>query len=77
MKLIKYNSNLLSASFASTAAKKLDGQDNVDIAIATAEKGLQFEDGRGMGQVRAELQKIVESRTTVSSFHAHKLGWNV
>jgi hypothetical protein len=38
---------------------------NVDIAIATAEKGLQFEDGRGMGPVRAELQKIVESRTTV------------
>jgi hypothetical protein len=38
---------------------------NVDTAIQTAKNALQFEDGRGMGAVRAELQKIVESQTTV------------
>jgi hypothetical protein len=38
---------------------------NADIAIQTAKNALQFEDGRGMGPVRAELQKIVESQTTV------------
>ena len=65
MKLIKYNSNLLCSLVRLDSATKLMAKGNVDIAIATAEKGLQFEDGRGMGQVRAELQKIVESRTTV------------
>jgi hypothetical protein len=65
MKLIKYNSNLLCSLVRLDSAKKLMAKNNVDIAIATAEKGLQFEDGRGMGPVRAELQKIVESRTTV------------
>jgi hypothetical protein len=65
MKLIKYNSNLLCSLVRLDIAKKLMAKGNVDIAIATAEKGLQFEDGRGMGPVRAELQKIVESQTTV------------
>ena len=65
MKLIKYNSTLLCSLVYLDSAKKLMAKGNVDIAIATAEKGLQFEDGRGMGPVRAELQKIVESRTTV------------
>ena len=65
MKLIKYNSNLLCSLVRLDSAKKLMAKGNVDTAIATAEKGLQIEDGRGMGPVRAELQKIVESRTTV------------
>jgi hypothetical protein len=65
MQLIKYNSNVLSSLVYLDSAKKFMAAGLADIAIATAEKGLQIEEGCGMGTVRAELQKIVESRTTV------------
>ena len=65
MKLIKYNSNLLCSLVRLDSARKLMAKGNVDTAIQTAKNALQFEDGRGMGPVRAELQKIVESQTTV------------
>ena len=65
MKLIKYNSTLLCSLVYLDSAKRFRAAGLADIAIATAEKGLQIEEGRGMGTVRAELQKIVESRTTV------------
>jgi hypothetical protein len=65
MKLIRYNSNLLCSLVRLDSARKLMAKGNVDTAIQTAKNALQFEDGRGMGAVRAELQKIVESQTTV------------
>ena len=64
MKLIKYNSNLLCSLVRLDSARKLMAKGNVDTRLQP-QKGLQFEDGRGMGAVRAELQKIVESQTTV------------
>jgi hypothetical protein len=65
MKLMKYNSNLLSSLVYLDSAKKFMAACRADIAIATAEKGLAIEDGRFLATVRAELQKIVEGQTTL------------
>ena len=63
MKLMKYNWNLLSSLVYLDSAKKFMAAGNVNIAVETAEQGLKLEDGRFMGPVRAELQKIVEGQT--------------